>query len=104
MDSPLKRLLDDILDSESDDDLLDTLRKHYVQNVLPGVVGAQNKLFNRDGTERKVNRLDYSRRPKAKKSGNPWEICNYLKLIRHADTRNPTSPQGKEFRAKFRWS
>ena len=106
----LKRLLDEIIGSDSDEELLDVLRKHYVRNVLPGVVaaaaaakdGRAEVLLNNDGSARKVNRMDYSRRQKAKKPGNPWEICNYLKLIRHADTHDPTSPQGKEFRAKFR--
>jgi hypothetical protein len=108
-DTDLKRLLNEIVDSESDEELLDTLRKVYIQNVIPAEVAAAdavpvplNILLNKNGSERKVNREDYSRRNKAPKPGNPWEICAYLRLLKHPDTSDPTSRKGKEFRAKFR--
>lgn len=106
-DNPrLRKLLVDILDTDSDEELDALLRKTYIQNTLGESMDVEVPeaplLFNADGSLRKVNRTDYSRRKKDKKVGNPWETCKYLRLIRDPDVNDPTSPKGKEFRAKFR--
>ena len=61
-----------------------------------------NQILNADGSIRQNKRLDYSRSAKRNKSENPWETTKYLRLYRHRNINDPTSVEGKEFRAKFR--
>jgi hypothetical protein len=104
----LEGLVNEILGTESDEELDTLLRKTWIHNMIGrsdmdvDEEEEDEPVLNADGSVRKVKRLDYSRRRKDKKPGNPWQICRYLLLIRDPTTNDPTSPKGKEFRAKFR--
>ena len=72
----LLKLCYDIIDTDSDEELVALIRKTYIKNmIVVEVVPEAPLLFNADGSVRKVNRSDYSRGPKDKKVGVPWETC-----------------------------
>ena len=73
----LLKLCYDIIDTDSDEELVALIRKTYIKNmIVVEVVPEAPLLFNADGSVRKVNRSDYSRGPKKdKKVGVPWETC-----------------------------
>ena len=90
--------------STFDDLLLDDFEEEYDEFMLyillneiddaeENAHGGQ-PLRNKDGSLRKVKRIDYSRAEKRFKiSGNPWNQCNWLLLISDPETAYPESRQ-----------
>ena len=58
--------------------------------------------FNKDGSVKTVNRLDYSRGPKRVKVEDPWVNLLYLQLLEESSVSDPQSRDGQEFRKRFR--
>ena len=88
---------------DSDDELIEDL---FFFNSSDEEEDEKNKriILNKDGTHRKVKRLNYSRSTKRMDhlKENPWLTHKYLKLISCESTNDPSSSEGKEFRRKFR--
>ena len=88
----------DLFNDDNDDEELD----QFIELLLQPNNQQDNIILNKDGSERKVKRDDYSRGAKRPKSQTPWQDCRWLIMIQHPDVRDPDSRLGKEFRRKFR--
>lgn len=95
--------------SSDDDDWFDDLIINRIMENNDAVGGGpaeyDGPIHNKDGTLRKRTRLDYSRSAKRNQGAdarNPWEVCDWLKLVTEATTSDPQSTNGKLFRRMFR--
>ena len=94
-------LLDSSSDDEKEEDFYDAVYRMIARDALQ-VVENVHVVRNKDGSVRKVNRIDYSRSRKQVKSSNPWVDVYWLRLISDPTTQNPSTNNGKEFRRMFR--
>jgi len=83
---------------DADIEEIDLVVEHMLQQNQQGA----NIRINQDGSERKVDRDDYSRGPKRPKSDTPWLDCRWLLNLQDDEIKDPGSRLGKEFRRKFR--
>ena len=98
MDKEIEALLYDIFDDD-EDEFFDLLVVKAANEAA--IAAAARGRVNQDGSDRKVNREDYSRGPKIRKFDDPMET-NWMQLLHNPETADPKSRCGKEFRRKFR--
>ena len=92
-------LLEDDLDLDDFQAVIEEMNRY---DLLQLVNNYQEVLLNKDGSERKVRRIDYSRGKKRIKSSNPWDEFYWLTLISDPNVRDPSHSNGIEFRRMFR--
>ena len=92
-------LLEDDLDLDDFQAVIEELNRH---DLLQLVNNYEEVLLNKDGSKRKVNRVDYSRKKKRIKNSNPWDDLYWLNLISDPNVRDPSHSSGIEFRRMFR--
>ena len=86
---------------DDDDTILDIIIDMCEEEIRVPNLG-ESHVRNKDGSIKRVNRHDYSRRAKRAKPENPWETVLWLQMITDPLVDDPTSREGKEFRRKFR--
>jgi hypothetical protein len=85
---------------EQDDHMLDDLIDEILEDDEEDDEEEEEVILNKDGSIRRVKRLDYSRGPKLLRR-DPND-CYWMWLIQQVDVADPSTRNGKNFRRWFR--
>ena len=89
-------ILDSSSDNGNEEEFYDAVFQIIARDALQQVEDINTTLRNKDGSIRRVNRIDYRRRRKQAKSTDPWQDINWLRMISDPLTQNPSEIKGKE--------
>ena len=92
--------MDWIMNDQEDDHLIDDMLEELDRDDENEAEEAEDIIYNKDGTRRRVRRLDYTRG--AKEMRKDSEQCHWMWLLNQPDVADPGSRNGRNFRRWFR--